>query len=149
GRDRRGEQLPGQLRRRRQSAKVVDRADDARDGGSDHHAAHLTRQLQKRERRDEDAEEDREPAQPRDRAAVESPPVGLVDHTEQASHAAHGRRQENDDHERDRRSVEHLWVIPEALEHAAFYFVPYRRSPASPRPGTMYPFSFRARSTDA
>ena len=68
-RDRGGQHLAGQLHDRRQPAEVVDRADDAGDCGAEQDAAHLAREIEERERRDEDAEEDREPAEPWDRAA--------------------------------------------------------------------------------
>ena len=137
GRDRGRENLAGELGHRREPAKVVDRADHARDRGADHDTPHLARQVEEGERRHDDAQEDRETAEPGDRAPVETPPLRLVDDAEQPRHATHGRGQENDDPERDRRAVEHLGVIPEVVEHRAVYFVPYRRSPASPRPGTM------------
>ena len=124
GRDRRGQHLAGELRHRREAAEVVDRADDARDRRADHDAAHLARQVEEGERRHEDAEEDREPAEPRDRAPVEPPPVRLVDDAEEPRHAADRGRERDHDHERDRRSVEHLGVLPEVIEHCALYFVP-------------------------
>src|SRR5439155_11436847 len=39
-------------------------------------------------------------------------------------------------------------ALPQLVD-AAHHFVPYRRSPASPRPGTMKPCSFRPRSIAA
>ena len=50
---------------------------------------------------------------------------------------ADGRREEHDDPERDERPPEDLGVRAQILEHGGLYFVPYRRSPASPSPGTM------------
>ncbi len=63
--------------------------------------------------------------------------LGPVDDAEQARHPADGRRQQDDDHQRERGPVEHLGVVAQLLGHRAAYFVPYRRSPASPSPGTM------------
>ena len=42
--------------------------------------------------------------------------------------------------QRDAEAVDQLEVVPELV---ADHFVPYSRSPASPRPGTMKPFSFK------
>ena len=55
---------------------------------------------------------------------VEATGVRLVDRAEQSCHAADGRRQEHDDNERDRGSVEDLGRRPQLVEHAARYFVP-------------------------
>ena len=98
--------------------------------------AHLAVEREEGERRDEDAEEDREPAEPRDRTLVEAARVGLVDDAEQARHAADGRGQQDDDAEGDQRAPDDLGVVAQVLNIGA-YFVPYSRSPASPRPGTM------------
>ena len=117
-RDRRRRHLPGELRKRVEPAEVVDRADDARDGGPEHDAAHLAREVEERERRDEDPEEDREPAEPRDRPLVEAPRVGLVDDAEQAGHPADRRREQDDDAERDQRAPEDLGVRAQVFEHA-------------------------------
>ena len=66
------------------------------------------------------------------------PPVArLVDRAEHARHAADGRREQDDDAERDAEPVQNLRSRPELVQHDRVYFVPYRRSPASPRPGTM------------
>ena len=54
-RDRGGQHLAGELHDRREAAEVVDRADDAGDGGAEQDAAHLAREVEERERRDEDA----------------------------------------------------------------------------------------------
>ena len=96
-------ELAGELRRRREAAEVVDRADHRRDRGAQQHAAALAREIEESERRNEDAEEDREPAEPRDRASVEPARVGLVDGAEHARHAADRGREEDDDDEGDRR----------------------------------------------
>ena len=74
--------------------------------------------MQERERRDEDAEEEREPAEPRDRPAVQPPPAGRVDDAEQPRHAADRRRQQHDDDERDERAPDDLQVVVEGVEDA-------------------------------
>ncbi len=135
--NRRREHLAGELGQGREAAEVVDGAHDARHGGAKEDAAHLAGEVEERERRHDDAEEDREPAEPRDRTPVESALVGRVDDPEQARHAADGRSEHQDHDQRDRGSVEDLRAVPKLVEHARSYFVPYRRSPASPRPGTM------------
>jgi hypothetical protein len=68
---------------------------------------------------------------------VDPPRVGPVDGAEHARHPADCRGQEDDDDERDDRPVEDLRRRPQLVEHCGPYFVPYRRSPASPRPGRM------------
>ena len=62
---------------------------------------------------------------------------GPVDDAEQPRHPADGRSQEHDDDERDRRLRTGPPASPAARRTSAAYFVPYSRSPASPRPGTM------------
>src|SRR5207302_9391191 len=60
-------------------------------------------------------------------------------------------REDDDDREGNRRAVHDLQVLAELVEEDGrqHYFVPYRRSPASPRPGTMKPRSFSPRSIAA
>ncbi len=137
GRDRRGEHLTRELRDRVEAAEVVDGADHARHGGAEQDASHLAGEVEKRERRHDDPEEDREPSETRDRPAVDAALVRPVDDAEHARHAADGGREQDDDAEGDQGSVENLRRRPQIVEHGSRYFVPYRRSPASPRPGTM------------
>ena len=93
-RDRSRENLARELRQRSEAAEVVDGADDAGDGGAEQDAAHLAREVEEGERRHEDADEDREPAEPRDRSPVEPPLVRVVDDPEQPGHPADSGRQE-------------------------------------------------------
>jgi hypothetical protein len=132
-----GKQLPRELRRRREPAEVVDGADDGRDGRAQENAASLAREVEERERRDDDPEEDREPAEPRNRPAVQAPRIGPVDGPEKPRHPTDRGREQDDDREGDRRSVQDLRRRLQLLEHHLTYFVPYNRSPASPRPGRM------------
>ncbi len=74
------------------------------------------------------------------------PLVGEVDGAEPSRHSGDGRREDDHDHERERRAVDDLEVLAELVEG---HFVPYSRSPASPSPGTMNPRSFRPLSTAA
>ena len=53
------------------------------------------------ERRHEDAEEERDPAEARHRRDVQPPPLGPVDRAEDARNPADGRRQRKHDHERE------------------------------------------------
>ena len=68
--------LPAELLPPRQAAEVVDRADGRRHGRAEQDAAQLAAQRQERERRHEHAEEDRQPAEARDRRPARSPSVG-------------------------------------------------------------------------
>ena len=135
-RDRGCENLARELRQRGDTAEVVDGADDACHRGAEQDAAHLPRQVEKGEGRHEDPQEDREPAQPRDRPPVEPALVRGVDDAEQPRHPADCGRQQHHDQEGDRGAVEDLRVVPKLMPSAT-YFVPYSRSPASPSPGTM------------
>ena len=67
--------------------------------------------------------------------------VDHLDDAEQARHPADRGREQHDHDERDDRAPHDLEVVGELVpDHVAphwRYFVPYRRSPASPRPGTM------------
>ena len=116
-RDRRGDDLPAELHGRREPAEVVDGADDGRDRGSEQHAAALAGEIEERERRHEDPEEDRETAETRDRPAVDPPPLGPVDGAEHPRHPTDRRRQQHDDDERDDRAVEDLRRRPQLVEH--------------------------------
>ena len=119
-RDRGGRDLAGELRDRVEPAEVVDRADDARDRGAEHDAPHLAVEREERERRHEDPEEDREAAEPRDRALVDVAAAGLGDDAEEARHATDGRCQEHDHDEGDQGAPENLGVRAELFEHATW-----------------------------
>ena len=67
GRDRRREHLARELRDRRETAEVVDRADHAGDRGAEQDAAHLAGQVEERERRERGC-----PGRSRDRRAAGS-----------------------------------------------------------------------------
>ena len=138
-RDRGGEALAPELRPPVQAAEVVDDPDTGRDRGSEQDSPVRPVQLQEGERRHEDAEQERDPAQAGDRPDVQAPPLTrLVDDAEDAREAPDRRRQNEDDAERDQEAPEDFRVVSKGLPHASGdYFVPYRRSPASPRPGTM------------
>ena len=66
------------------------------------------------------------------RAASASP--WFVDDAEDSGKAADSRRQQEDDDEREDKAPDDLGVV---LQRLHSYLVPYRRSPASPSPGTM------------
>jgi hypothetical protein len=100
-----------------QAAKVVCRSDRGRNGRPEHEAAHLAFEREECERRHEDAEEERDAAQAWDREAMEAARVGRVDRAEPACERADGRRQHDDDREREARSVQHLEVVSQLLEH--------------------------------
>ena len=78
---------------------------------------HIAREVEEREGGRQDPEEDRQPAEARDRPLVQPPLVGLVDHPEQARHPPDRRRQHNDDREGDQRAPQELGVRPEVVEH--------------------------------
>jgi hypothetical protein len=82
--------------------------------------------------------------------------AGLVDDAEDAGEATDRRRQDEDDAEREEEAPQDFRVVTQRLPHATRpmyfavpyegasdryvqgpYFVPYNRSPASPKPGTM------------
>ena len=65
--------MPDELRARRQPPEVVDRADGRRHRGAEQDAARLTAEIEERERRHEDPEEEGEAAEARDRVDVEPP----------------------------------------------------------------------------
>src|SRR6478735_5053513 len=101
--NRRGEDLPAELLPPVEPAEVVDRADDRRDAGAEQDAAQLAAERQERERRDEDAEEERETAEPRDLVPRTVPFVRAVRKAEISSGAADDRCQQQDDAERGKR----------------------------------------------
>ena len=61
-----------------------------------------------------------DPAEPRDRMAVETAASGGVDDAEDPGHAPDGGRQQDDYEKREARSVEHLGVRAQRVDH----FVP-------------------------
>src|SRR5689334_22616919 len=143
-RDRGGGDLTEKLLPPDEPAEVDDRADRRRHCGAEEQAARLGRQVQERERRHEDPEEERKAAEPWHRTAVQ--PTGLrpVDDAEQPRHASDCRREQNDDDERDERAPDHVQVMRERLEHQrattsptiTSTITPTKRTPASaaPRP---------------
>jgi hypothetical protein len=138
GRNRRGSDLAGELLPPAEPSEVVDCADDRRDRGTEQDAAHRAAQWQKGERRRDDPEEQREAAQARDAARCRPPAAfGAIDGAEQACHPADRRREEHDDDEGSERTPDDLQVLRQLGPDHGAYFVPYRRSPASPSPGTM------------
>ena len=92
---------PASLRPRREHAEVVDRADDGRDRRAEQYAPRLPPELEERERGHEDPEEEREPAEPRNRVDVQPPPLRPVDDAEEPGHATDRGRQQDHDQERD------------------------------------------------
>ena len=115
---------PASLRPGAQHAEVVDRADDGRDRGAEQDAARLAAELEERERRHEDAEEDRDPAEPRHRVRVQPPRLRPVDDAEQPRHPADRGRQQDHDHERGDRAVENLADGRAARPSVLRHFVP-------------------------
>ena len=146
--DRGREDLARELRQRASPRKSSTAPDDARDRGAEQDAAHLAREVEERERRDEDPEEDRQPTEPRDRPLVEPARVRA------------GRRRRGGApcrrppgvssttmHERDQRARTGPRGSPAGRRTSPLYFVPYSRSPASPSPGRCSPSrSARGRS---
>ena len=121
-RNRGRDELADELLPPAQPAEVVDRADGCRDGGAEQQPAHIAVEVEERERRDEDAEEQREPAETRHRARVRAPSLPRsVDDSQQPSHSADGRRQQYDDQHGDAEAVEDLEVVPELVPD---HFVP-------------------------
>ena len=112
-----GADLPGELLPPEEPAEVVDRADGRRDGGAEQQAAHLVRELDERERRDDDPEEEREPAELRDDPLVDASLARAVDDAEVARDVADDGRQQHDDEEREAGAVEDLRVRAKLVEH--------------------------------
>jgi hypothetical protein len=92
-RNRSGADLPGELLPPEKAAEVVDRSDGRGDGGAEQEAAHLVRKLDERERRDDDPEEEGEPAELRDDPLVHSPLARPVDDPEVPRDVADDGRQ--------------------------------------------------------
>ena len=101
GGDARGGELPRELPEPRQAAEVVDDSDRHRNGRAEQQAAVLPAGVEEGERRHEDPEEEREPAEPRHRQRVDAPPTGKVDDAEPPRHPSHRRREDDDHNERD------------------------------------------------
>jgi hypothetical protein len=116
-RDRRGDELPEELHRRRQAAEVVDGSDDGRDGRPEEDAPALGREVEERERGHQDAQEDRKAAESRNRTPVDPSCVRPVDRPEHPRHPADRGRQEDDDDERDDRPIEDLRRRAQLVEH--------------------------------
>ena len=139
-RDSRRSHLAAQLRPPGQAAKVVDYTDAGRNRRPEQDSAIGATQLQERKRGHEDPEQERDSTQPRDRPDVDPPGLTrLVDDAEDSREAPDGRREDEDDAEREQEAPDDFGVVSQRLPHgrSRAYFVPYRRSPASPRPGTM------------
>ena len=98
-----------------EAAEVVDRADRRRDGGAEHDAAQLAAQRQERDRRDHDPEEERQPAEARDRRPRALALLRALDEPQVARAAAHRRGQHDHDRERRERPVDHLEVVCELV----------------------------------
>ena len=81
-------------------------------------------ELEERERRDDEAEEEREPAEARHGERLTRRPPGPVDDAEQPRHPADRRGQRDDDHERDHGAVDDLEVVGERSPTSRRYFVP-------------------------
>ena len=79
GRDAAARIWPAELLPPAEPAEVVDRADRGRDRRAEQDAAQLAAERQERERGDEHAQEQREPAEPRDLGRARSPSVAAVD----------------------------------------------------------------------
>jgi hypothetical protein len=103
--------------------EVVDRADDGRHRRPEQDAARLTTELEERERRHEDPEEDGDPAETRNGVGVQPARLRPVDDAEKASHPAHRGGQEDHDHECCDRAVEDLRMVAQGV-HRPPYFVP-------------------------
>ena len=103
--------LAAELLEPAQPAEVVDRADGDRDRGADQQPARLAAEVHERERRHEDPEEERDPAEARDRPHVQPPAARRVDDAEPPRHPADRGREQHDDHEREQRAPDDLQVV--------------------------------------
>ena len=112
------EHLAAELLEPAQPAEVVDRADGDGDGRAEQQPARVAAERQERERGHEDAEEEREPAEPRHRRAVDPAAAGRIDDAEKARHPADRRRQQHHDDERDERTPDDLQVVAENVDDA-------------------------------
>ena len=119
-RDRRRRGLAGELLPPAQAPEVVDGADRGRDRSAEQEPTRLSAEGEEGEGRDEDPEEERQPAEPRHRQPVEPPRLRPVDDAEQPRHPADRGGQQQDDHERENRAPDHLEVVGERVDH----FVP-------------------------
>ena len=116
-RDRRSADLTGELLPPEEAAEVVDRADGRGDGRAEQEAAHLVREVDERERRDDDPEEEGEAAELGDDPLVDTPLARPVDDAEEARDVADDRRQQQDDDEREPGAVEDFPVRSQLVEH--------------------------------
>ena len=117
-RNRRRHDLAGELPAGPQDPEVVDRADDGRDGGAQEHAPGLAAELEERERRYEDPEEDRDAAEPGDRVEVQPATLGPVDDAEQPRHPADRGREQDHDQAREPGAVENLGMVAERVHQS-------------------------------
>ena len=73
---------------------------------------------EERQSGNEDPEQQRDPAEPGDRAQVDAPLLaGLVDDAQDAGEAPDGRRQDEDDAEREQEAPQDLRVVMQRLPH--------------------------------
>jgi hypothetical protein len=101
-----------------QAAKVVCHADSGGEGRAEQDPAVGTREVEERERGDEDGEEEREPSEAWDRLQVDSPALDrLVHDPEHARHPADRRCEHEDDGQRDQEAPDDVQVVPERVEH--------------------------------
>jgi len=101
-----------------QPTKVVDRPDGDGDSRAEQQPARVLVEWEKGERRHEDAEEEREPPEPRHGRAIESSSARRIDDAEQPRHPADRRRQQDHDHEGDERPPDDSQVVAENLDDA-------------------------------
>ena len=111
-------ELAAELREPRQAAEVVDDADGDRDRPRRAGSAVLASRVEEGERRHEQPEEERQPAEPRHGQRVDAPPAGQVDDPEPPRHPSHRRREEDDDDERDDGSPDDVEIVGELVEDA-------------------------------
>ena len=112
------EQLTAELLEPAKAAKVVDRSDGDGDRRAEQQPARVAAEREEGERGHEDAEEERETAEARDRVSVQAPPAGAVDDAQHSRHPADRRREQHDDDERDDRTPEDFEVIAEHVDDA-------------------------------
>src|SRR5439155_7349648 len=79
--------------------------------------ARLAGEVEERERRHEDPEEEGQPAETRHRAAVEPASLGTVDDPEQSRHTAHGRREKHHDRGCEQRPPDDFKMVGERMKH--------------------------------
>ena len=121
-RDRGRSNLTAELLPPAQPAKIVDRTDRRRDRGAEQEPTRLAGEVEKRERRDKDPEEESQATEAGHGAPVEASPLRPVDGAEQPGHAADRRGQQHDDRRSEQRTPDDLQVIGKRVQH--LYFVP-------------------------